>query len=61
MIHFWLLYHILFLIVIITTTKNVGLRTQQGIIYGRQTQNSIEYLGLEIDYHSLINFIMIVP
>ncbi|CAF5091600.1 unnamed protein product, partial [Rotaria socialis] len=28
-------------------TGNVGLRTQQGIIYGRQTQNSIEYLGIQ--------------
>ncbi len=39
-----LLYAILFL-VIVTTTANVGLQTQQGIIYGRQTQSSIEYLG----------------
>jgi hypothetical protein len=40
--------HILVLIIAITTvTANVGLLTQQGIIYGRQTQNSIEYLGYD--------------
>jgi hypothetical protein len=39
--------HIWLLVFVIGTTieKNVGLRTKQGIIYGRQTQNSIEYLG----------------
>jgi hypothetical protein len=42
----WLLCDILFFI-IATTTANVGLQTQQGIIYGRQTQNSIEYLGYD--------------
>ena len=41
-----LLDYIPFLIIIITTvTANVQLRTQQGIIYGRQTQQTIEYLG----------------
>jgi len=40
----WLLCDILFLI-IAATTANFGLQTQQGIIYGKQTQNSIEYLG----------------
>jgi hypothetical protein len=39
--HIWLL----FFIIVTTTAENVGLRTKQGIIYGRQTQNSIEYLG----------------
>ncbi|CAM4933076.1 unnamed protein product [Rotaria socialis] len=48
MTYFWLSHYILFLIIAITTaTGNVGLRTQQGIIYGRQTQNSIEYLGIQ--------------
>ncbi len=45
MTHFWLLYSVLFFIIGITTGENIGLRTKQGIIYGRQTQNSIEYLG----------------
>jgi hypothetical protein len=42
----WLLCDILFLI-IATTNANLGLQTQQGIIYGRQTENSIEYLGYD--------------
>lgn len=42
---FLFLYNILFVIISIITTENVGLLTQQGIIYGRQTQSSIEYLG----------------
>jgi hypothetical protein len=41
----WFVYYILFFIITTTNTENVGLRTQQGIIYGRQTQKSIEYLG----------------
>ena len=46
MSRYWLLSHILFFIITtITATTNVGLETQQGIIYGRQTQSSIEYLG----------------
>jgi hypothetical protein len=45
MVNFWLLYSVLFCITVTSTNANVGLRTQQGIIYGRQTQNSIEYLG----------------
>ncbi len=47
MTEFWLLYHILFSIVAINICANTELRTQQGIIYGRQTQNSIEYLGYD--------------
>jgi hypothetical protein len=48
MTYFWLSNHILFLIIATTTvTANVGLRTEQGIIYGRQTQSSIEYLGYD--------------
>jgi hypothetical protein len=46
MIQFWLFGPILLLIIVRTSaTANVGLRTQQGIIYGRQTQDSVEYLG----------------
>ncbi|CAF1493420.1 unnamed protein product [Rotaria sordida] len=47
MTRFRLLCHILFFIIATPTTENVGLQTQQGIIYGRQTQNSIEYLGIQ--------------
>ncbi len=48
MAHCWLLYPALFFIISITTIAgNTGLRTQQGIIYGRQTQSSIEYLGYD--------------
>jgi hypothetical protein len=48
MTFFWFCNHILFLIIATTTvTANVGLRTEQGIIYGRQTQSSIEYLGYD--------------
>jgi hypothetical protein len=47
MTHLWLSIHILFLVIVIVTTANVGLRTQQGIIYGRQTESSIEYLGYD--------------
>ncbi|CAF0928198.1 unnamed protein product [Adineta steineri] len=48
MSYFWLSNYILLtIIVIITATTNVGLRTQQGMIYGRQTQSSIEYLGIQ--------------
>jgi hypothetical protein len=36
---------LLFFVIGTTIAENVGLRTKQGIIYGRQTQNSIEYLG----------------
>jgi hypothetical protein len=42
---FMFFFPILLFIVPITNSENVGLRTQQGIIYGRQTQSSIEYLG----------------
>ncbi len=37
-----------------TTTVNIGLQTQQGIIYGRQTQTSVEYLGYNKWPNSLI-------
>jgi len=51
MIQYWLLRHILFLfIATCTTTANVELQTQQGIIYGRQTQNTVEYLGYDQIY-----------
>ncbi len=45
--YFWFFRHILFIIIIAATTRstNIGLGTQQGIIYGQQTQSSIEYLG----------------
>ncbi len=45
MIHFWLFYGVLFFIIATITTANVELRTQKGIIYGRQTQQTMEYLG----------------
>ena len=45
--HFWLLYSVFCCIIATTTTANVGLQTQKGIIYGRQTQSSIEYLGYD--------------
>ena len=45
MIHFWPLTCLLFVIVTIVTSENAELRTRQGIIYGRQTQSSVEYLG----------------
>ncbi len=48
----------LFCITATTNTMNVGLQTQQGIIYGRQTQTSIEYLGYNKP-NSLINFPLI--
>jgi hypothetical protein len=47
MTHFWLLYCICFSIIAVTTSENAALRTRQGIIYGRQTQSSIEYLGYD--------------
>jgi hypothetical protein len=48
MTHTWLLFRILVLSIAATTTNaTVGLRTRQGIIYGRQTQSSIEYLGYD--------------
>jgi hypothetical protein len=49
---------VLFCITATTNTMNVGLQTQQGIIYGRQTQTSIEYLGYNKP-NSLINFPLI--
>jgi hypothetical protein len=55
MIYFWLSSHILFSIVTIVTA-NVGLRTQQGIIYGRATQDSTEYLGYD-DITQLNDFV----
>ncbi|UJR17116.1 hypothetical protein I4U23_004012 [Adineta vaga] len=43
----WILNLLLFLSVISINSENIGLRTRQGIIYGRQTQSSIEYLGIQ--------------
>lgn len=43
------------LIATAAATDNVGLRTQQGIIYGQRTQASIEYLGYEKS-HELAKF-----
>ena len=45
--YFWLLYSVLYCITATTTVGNVVLQTQQGIISGRQTQISIEYLGYD--------------
>ena len=50
---FYLLRLLLCHIIVRRTTSNVELQTQQGVIYGRQTQISIEYLGCGI----LVNFI----
>jgi len=58
MTQFYLIPLVLFCITATTTTMNVGLQTQQGIIYGRQTQTSIEYLGYNKP-NSLINFPLI--
>ena len=46
----WLVYDILWFLLPITIATNTGLPTQQGIIYGRQTQNSIEYLGYNFTF-----------
>ncbi len=51
MTHFWLLYSVMLCIIATTTAATVGLQTQQGIIYGRQTQSSIEYLGYNKTLH----------
>ncbi len=45
--YFWLLYSVFYCITATTTAANVVLQTQQGIISGRQTQSSIEYLGYD--------------
>lgn len=45
MFKFRFLSYIVFLIIIKTVLMSIGLQTQKGIIYGRQTQHSIEYLG----------------
>jgi hypothetical protein len=45
MTYFWLANYLLFFIITATTTDKVGLQTQQGTIYGRKTQDTIEYLG----------------
>jgi hypothetical protein len=45
MINFWLFYDVLFFIIATISTANVELRTQKGIIYGRQTQQTMVYLG----------------
>ncbi|CAF4735203.1 unnamed protein product [Rotaria sp. Silwood2] len=47
MTHLWLLSHIVFFIITRTISTTIGLRTQKGIIYGRQTQHTIEYLGIQ--------------
>jgi hypothetical protein len=49
--YFCLLYSVFYCITVTTITANVGLQTQQGIIYGRQTQSSIEYLGYDKIHH----------
>jgi hypothetical protein len=59
MIQVWLLFHILFLIITVTTAENVALRTRQGIIYGRQTQSSIEYLGYKKSSNLIKSFPLI--
>ena len=42
----WFIIEILIVIIVASTSAtDVQMQTQQGIIYGRQTQNSIEYLG----------------
>jgi hypothetical protein len=63
MTQFWLSLCdiLLFIIVTTTATKNVGFQTQQGIIYGRKTQYSIEYLGYDETIISFITFVVIVP
>ncbi|CAF1141900.1 unnamed protein product [Adineta ricciae] len=45
--YYWTLEFLLFCLVTTITCVHVGLRTQQGIVYGRQTQSSIEYLGIQ--------------
>ena len=47
MIRFCLFNNVLFWVVAIVVSKDIGLQTQQGIIYGRQTEYSTEYLGYE--------------
>jgi hypothetical protein len=37
--------HLLFVIIITTDAADTGLQTRKGIIYGRHTQHSTEYLG----------------
>lgn len=39
--------NVIFLIITILASKTVGLQTQKGIIYGRTTPYSMEYLGLD--------------
>jgi hypothetical protein len=46
MAEFILLWYLSFLIITITPViASVGLQTQKGIIYGQETQYSVEYLG----------------
>ena len=40
-------YVLIITIATAATAANVALRTRQGIIHGRATQSSIEYLGYE--------------
>jgi hypothetical protein len=58
MTEFYLLSLVLLSITATTTTVNVRIQTQQGIIYGRQTQTSIEYLGYNKP-NSLIKYSLI--
>lgn len=52
---FDLLRFLLFCIIVRKTTSNVRLQTQQGVIYGRQTQISIEYLGYDRSVNSIVH------
>ncbi|CAF3942497.1 unnamed protein product [Adineta steineri] len=47
MTQFCLLFYILLIFIINNSTANTDLRTQLGVIYGRQTQYSTEYLGIQ--------------
>lgn len=40
-----ILWNLLFLIITIFVTGSISLQTQKGVIVGRQTQYSVEYLG----------------
>lgn len=40
-----LLYSLLFLLIGTINTKNLGLQTRKGFIVGRETENTVEYLG----------------
>ena len=59
---FYFLHLLLCYIVVTTTTTttNVGLQTQLGVVYGRQTHISIEYLGYD-QSQSLIDYSLNLP